>query len=91
MQAFADDGFFVWTYERPASPYAWLWTALIPRASWAARVGCVQPLGTHAKPCTGSCVGMLPPPPLPLLQCVVESRLSAVGSPHPACVGGAGW
>lgn len=27
---FADDGFYIWLYERPASPWAWIWTALIP-------------------------------------------------------------
>ncbi|KAL4432440.1 hypothetical protein ABPG77_001739 [Micractinium sp. CCAP 211/92] len=27
---FAEDGFYIWLYERPASPWAWIWTALIP-------------------------------------------------------------
>ncbi|KAL4437010.1 hypothetical protein ABPG75_004149 [Micractinium tetrahymenae] len=27
---FAEDGFYIWLYERPASPWAWVWTALIP-------------------------------------------------------------
>ncbi len=32
MQTFVEDGFYVWTYERPVSPWAYVWTALIPRA-----------------------------------------------------------
>lgn len=31
LQTFAEDGFYIWLYERPASPWAWIWTALIPR------------------------------------------------------------
>lgn len=48
--AFTDDGFYIWLYERPKSPWAWVWTALIPRkpcwagvkrqlAGWAAQGG----------------------------------------------------
>lgn len=31
-QTFVEDGFYIWLYERPVSPWAYLWTALIPRA-----------------------------------------------------------
>lgn len=39
-QTFADDGFYIWLYERPASPWAWIWTALIPRGCLAAAAAC---------------------------------------------------
>lgn len=32
MQTFVEDGFYIWLYERPVSPWAYVWTALIPRA-----------------------------------------------------------
>ena len=35
LQTFTEDGFYVWLYERPVSPWAYVWTALIPRAPGA--------------------------------------------------------
>ncbi|KAI7845608.1 hypothetical protein COHA_000894 [Chlorella ohadii] len=41
---FVEDGFYVWTYERPVSPWAYVWTALIPLAVVGA---CLFPLAPN--------------------------------------------
>lgn len=41
---FVEDGFYIWLYERPVSPWAYLWTALIPLAVVGA---CLFPLAPN--------------------------------------------
>ncbi|KAL3154943.1 hypothetical protein ABBQ38_011473 [Trebouxia sp. C0009 RCD-2024] len=44
LQTFAEDAFYAWMYDRPASPYLWLWSAMIAVAVLAA---CLFPLAPY--------------------------------------------
>lgn len=86
-QTFAEDGFYIWLYERPASPWAWVWTALIPRERRAAapqllhlrRAPRAPQLRLQPAACPPAC-------PLPCEDCVFSfpsRRGVALPHPHP--------
>ena len=44
LQTFSEEAFYAWMYDRPASPYLWLWSAMIAVLVLAA---CLFPLAPY--------------------------------------------